>query len=149
MPAGPGADLDDAADLLVAPAVEWVRVRGVTVDVEPAGGVPTFARVRVGARVGGELGARGDARVQRGDAHAAGASGGSAQSTRATRPGASNLTTVPTAVLSSAWPAAGSTMGSPVMAAIIAAVCWAAAAGPALPVSTVSSIAWSWVDTRE
>ena len=28
-------------------------------------------------------------------------------------------------------------------------VCWAAAAGPAPPVSTVSIIAWSWVDTRE
>ena len=49
--AGPGADFDDLADLLVTPAVEWVRVRGVTVDVQAAGGVPTFARVRVGARV--------------------------------------------------------------------------------------------------
>ena len=31
--ADPGADLDDASDLFVTPAVEWVRVRGVTVDV--------------------------------------------------------------------------------------------------------------------
>ena len=92
--ADPGADFDGASDLFVTPAVEWVRVRGVTVGI--GGGRPNVCACTGWCPWRNSSGARGFlvAITMR---TLPGASGRSAQSTRATRPGASNLTTVPTA----------------------------------------------------
>jgi hypothetical protein len=69
---GVRSQLDDLADLAVAPHRVRVGAHRCLVDEQPAVGVPAPVQVRVGAPIEREFGAGGDPRVEGSDAHVAG-----------------------------------------------------------------------------